>query len=302
MAHLSDLSGYRGRCRSEGYTRGFNPCYETPWKYWIAFSLRRKLMKLLIVALLLVGFHVGKSFAQQPLLTEDPQSLVSAQNASIQLYRENTAEVFDAVLAGKKSSNSDWYIVQRNGAGRDARIVLITNCSALSICSSYPNLHVAISAVCDTGCKADWLPPSEVYTWISLERTRNGYRFETKDAARKVVWTYWNIATVAATNFKSASGQNSAISVTSSEPSSKHEPQSTSNSVLDISSTPAGAEIEIDEAFVGNTPSSVEVSPGEHSIRISKKGFVSWVKTLKAMPGHASVSPELQPTESTKPQ
>jgi hypothetical protein len=102
-------------------------------------------MKLLIVALLLVGFHVGKSFAQQPLLTEDPQSLVSAQNASIQLYRENTAEVFDAVLAGKKSSNSDWYIVQRNGAGRDARIVLITNCSALSICS-------VTQAVKPTGC------------------------------------------------------------------------------------------------------------------------------------------------------
>jgi hypothetical protein len=259
-------------------------------------------MKCLVVVLLLVGFHVGNSFAQQPLLTEDPQNLVSAQNASIQLSRENTAEVFDAVLAGKKWSNSDWYIVQRTGVGRDARIVLITNCSALSICSSYPNLHVAISAMCDTGCKADWLPPSEVYAWISLERTRDGYRFETKDPARKVVWTYWNIATVAATNFKSASGQNSPMSVTSSEPSSTHEPQSAYNSVLDISSTPAGAEIEIDGAFVGNTPSSVDVSPGEHSIRISKKGFVSWVKTLKAMPGHASVSPELQPTESTKPQ
>jgi len=75
-----------------------------------------------------------------------------------------------------------------------------------------------------------------------------------------------------------------------------------SEAVLDISSNPTAAEIEIDGAFVGNTPSSVEVSPGEHALKITKKGFVPWERRLKAMHGHASVSPELQPTESTKPQ
>jgi hypothetical protein len=73
-------------------------------------------------------------------------------------------------------------------------------------------------------------------------------------------------------------------------------------SVLDISSNPTAAEIEIDGAFVGNTPSSVEVSPGEHTIKITMNGFVPWERRLKAMPGHASVSPELQPTESKKSQ
>jgi hypothetical protein len=73
-------------------------------------------------------------------------------------------------------------------------------------------------------------------------------------------------------------------------------------SVLDISSSPTAAEIEIDGAFVGSTPASVEVSPGDHILTITKSGFVSWERKLKAMPGHVSVSPELQPAESTKPQ
>lgn len=66
-------------------------------------------------------------------------------------------------------------------------------------------------------------------------------------------------------------------------------------SVLDISSSPPTAEIEIDGAFVGNTPTSIEVSPGDHILTISKKGFVSWERKLKAMAGHVSVSPELAP-------
>jgi hypothetical protein len=70
--------------------------------------------------------------------------------------------------------------------------------------------------------------------------------------------------------------------------------------VLDISSNPTAAEIEVDGAFVGNTPSSVEVSPGEHALKITKKGFVPWERRLKAMPGHASVSPELETVETGK--
>jgi hypothetical protein len=72
-----------------------------------------------------------------------------------------------------------------------------------------------------------------------------------------------------------------------------------SGAVLDISSKPTGGEIEMDGAFVGNTPASVEVSPGEHSIKITKKGFAPWERRLKAMPGHATVNPELEATDAT---
>ena len=39
--------------------------------------------------------------------------------------------------------------------------------------------------------------------------------------------------------------------------------------VLKVSSTPAGADIELDGSFVGQTPSSVLVLPGDHSVRIN---------------------------------
>lgn len=45
---------------------------------------------------------------------------------------------------------------------------------------------------------------------------------------------------------------------------------------LSIPSTPAGADIEVDGGFVGNTPSMIEVSPGDHTVTVSKSGYKSW--------------------------
>lgn len=43
-----------------------------------------------------------------------------------------------------------------------------------------------------------------------------------------------------------------------------------------IESTPPGADIEVDGGFVGNTPSTVSVTPGNHEITVTKKGYASW--------------------------
>lgn len=231
-------------------------------------------MKCLIAALLLFGLPVAQSFSQQVPLKEDPQDLITAQSKAAELSKESASEVLEAVLGGKKWSNSEWYIVERNGGGRNAQIILVTNCSALSICSSHPDMHLVISALCDTGCKEDWLPPSGVYAWISLDRTHNGYRFETKDPARKVVWTYWNIKSVAATNRGSVSVKPSYPTAAPSESS-----RTVVNSVLEISSTPAGAEIEIDGSYVGDTPTSIQVPAGKHVLKLKKSGYDSWSET-----------------------
>lgn len=96
-----------------------------------------------------------------------------------------------------------------------------------------------------------------------------------------------------------AQGTPSSVSIPVSAPAESNRPALPAPgsviSVLDISSNPAAAEIQIDGAFVGNTPASIEVSPGDHLLTITKKGFVSWERKLKAMPGHVSVSPELEP-------
>lgn len=64
---------------------------------------------------------------------------------------------------------------------------------------------------------------------------------------------------------------------------------------LDISSNPAGADIELDGNFAGNTPSTMTLEGGQHSIKISKKGFQSWEKKLTITSGSIKLSPELEP-------
>ncbi len=62
---------------------------------------------------------------------------------------------------------------------------------------------------------------------------------------------------------------------------------------LTIDSTPTGADIEIDGAFVGNTPSTVSVAPGNHQIAVKKKGYADWTRTLKVTGGAIHLSAEL---------
>lgn len=63
---------------------------------------------------------------------------------------------------------------------------------------------------------------------------------------------------------------------------------------VSISSTPPSADVEVDGKFVGNTPSSVSLSAGEHAVRITKKGFKPWERKLTVSGGSANVNAELE--------
>jgi hypothetical protein len=63
---------------------------------------------------------------------------------------------------------------------------------------------------------------------------------------------------------------------------------------LSIDSTPSGADIEIDGGFVGNTPSTVTLTPGGHQVTVKKKGFADWTKTLNVTGGNIHLSAELE--------
>jgi hypothetical protein len=63
-----------------------------------------------------------------------------------------------------------------------------------------------------------------------------------------------------------------------------------------VDSTPPGADIEIDGAFVGSTPSTLTVAPGNHKIAVKKKGFADWTKTLNVTGGSIHLSAELEQT------
>jgi PEGA domain len=58
-----------------------------------------------------------------------------------------------------------------------------------------------------------------------------------------------------------------------------------SSAKLQLASNPTGADIEVDGSFVGNTPSDVQVSEGEHMVTVKKVGFQDWQRTLKITAG-----------------
>jgi len=62
-----------------------------------------------------------------------------------------------------------------------------------------------------------------------------------------------------------------------------------------ISSVPDAADIEIDGGFVGNTPSAIELTPGEHTVVVHKKGFNNWERKIKVSAGSISLRAELDP-------
>jgi hypothetical protein len=69
-------------------------------------------------------------------------------------------------------------------------------------------------------------------------------------------------------------------------------------------STPDRADIELDGTSVGSTPSTVALSNGDHTVRVSKKGYRLYEKKLRILGGSVSFRVELEvaqwPCVSTK--
>jgi hypothetical protein len=63
---------------------------------------------------------------------------------------------------------------------------------------------------------------------------------------------------------------------------------------LDVSSTPAGADIEIDGAFAGSTPSSLSLSNGDHTVAVKKSGYKAWERKIKITGGSINLAAELE--------
>jgi hypothetical protein len=63
---------------------------------------------------------------------------------------------------------------------------------------------------------------------------------------------------------------------------------------LSVSSSPSGADIEVDGKFVGSTPSSIRIGAGDHSIAVKKKGFAVWNRNITASGGNVTINAELE--------
>jgi len=62
-----------------------------------------------------------------------------------------------------------------------------------------------------------------------------------------------------------------------------------------VRSTPDGADITVDGKFVGSTPSTVRLSPGDHTVVLEKCGYKTWQRTMTVSPGASiTVGPTLE--------
>ena len=63
---------------------------------------------------------------------------------------------------------------------------------------------------------------------------------------------------------------------------------------LEVSSTPDGADIEIDGNFVGSTPSTMGVAAGPHQLSVKKAGFKVWERKITVSSGHIKIDAALE--------
>src|SRR6266403_3351977 len=64
---------------------------------------------------------------------------------------------------------------------------------------------------------------------------------------------------------------------------------------VSIASSPAGAEIEFDGNFVGNTPETLKVLSGDHLVVLRKHGFKSWERKLHVSGEIVNLTADLEP-------
>ena len=72
-------------------------------------------------------------------------------------------------------------------------------------------------------------------------------------------------------------------------------PPSTQTASLSIDSSVPAADIEIDGNFVGSTPSTVSVTPGQHTITVKKKGYTDWTRTMSISGPAIHLNADLEP-------
>jgi hypothetical protein len=76
-------------------------------------------------------------------------------------------------------------------------------------------------------------------------------------------------------------------------PESSNGSASGGTSTVSVGSTPAGGDIFVDDDFVGNTPSTINVPPGRHVITVKKSGFQNWARVVNFSGGLVTLNADL---------
>jgi hypothetical protein len=55
--------------------------------------------------------------------------------------------------------------------------------------------------------------------------------------------------------------------------------------MIALVSTPVGADVNVDDAFVGNSPATLKLKPGKHTIKVVMAGYKDWSREITVMQG-----------------
>jgi len=106
-------------------------------------------------------------------------------------------------------------------------------------------------------------------TTVTLSVQVNSNSFGDGAAKNRVSQIFWNNMDAALKNASPAPSQPAA------------QPANESAAVVQVSSDPSGADIALDGEYAGSTPSQIKLKPGTHSVKITKKGFQPWERSIK---------------------
>jgi PDZ domain/PEGA domain len=84
-------------------------------------------------------------------------------------------------------------------------------------------------------------------------------------------------------------------------PESSNAQAAAGTSTVSLGSTPAGADIFVDDDFVGNTPSTINVLPGRHVVTVKKTGYQNWARVVNFSGGLVTLNADLAAGPSETP-
>lgn len=77
-----------------------------------------------------------------------------------------------------------------------------------------------------------------------------------------------------------------AVQADNSQPESRVAPEPVAQpSNVIVKSTPAGADINVDGKYMGSTPSTIQLVPGDHEVSIEKENLRPWQRTMTVSTG-----------------
>jgi hypothetical protein len=69
----------------------------------------------------------------------------------------------------------------------------------------------------------------------------------------------------------------------------------TADATVAINSAPEGADVTVDGKYVGNTPATLRLGVGDHTVKIEKTGFTAWQRSISVTAGsNLNLSPTLE--------